>query len=272
MVWWRKWWMVRSVTLSIVYADLVCGKVRITPRGLATLCCSAALFASPVALAAQSDSGAAWAFKLTPSYYATSHSKSALDLNLRADYAAHAVWLGEYKRGSEFEQTRIGYEYTAALAHARLVPSVQWASHGFLGGSLNAEIGEAVYAMLGVGRTNTRDYYNLNFDPNDAYVYGVGTRLLAHSNVSLFTVKDNRLNTGQIITHAVWRYQQDEQQRWTIDVSNKHGRATVLDEFVTGNALAITYDYRDVFVRLAQDQKVNFSIENQTRVSLGLRF
>jgi hypothetical protein len=152
------------------------------------------------------------------------------------------------------------------------VPSVQFASHGFVGGSLNAEIGESIYALLGVGRTNTRDYYNLNFDPNDSYFYGIGTRLLAHSNVPLFTVKDNRLNTGQIITHAVWRYQQDEQQRWTIDVSNKHGRATVLDEFVTGNALAVTYDYRDVFVRLAQDQKVNFSIENQTRVSLGLRF
>lgn len=239
---------------------------------MAAWCGGAALLVLPLAGAAQSDSATNWMFKLTPSYYATSHTTSAADINLRADYAAHALWLGEYKRGNEFEQTRIGYEYTAALAHGHLVPSVQWASHGFVGGSLNAEIGESVYALLGVGRTNIRDYYNLNFDPNDSYVYGLGTRLLAHSNVSLLTVKDNRLNTGQIITHAVWRYQPDEQQRWTIDVSNKHGRATVLDQFVTGNALAITYDYRDVFVRLAQDQKVNFSIENQTRVSLGMRF
>ena len=40
----------------------------------------------------------AWAFKLTPSYYVTTHEKDAIDLNLRANYGAHAVWLGYYRR------------------------------------------------------------------------------------------------------------------------------------------------------------------------------
>lgn len=214
----------------------------------------------------------AWAFKFTPSYYVTTHTKDASDLNLRANQGAHAIWLGYYRRGSEFEQTRTGYEYSAKTPFGQLVPSLQLASHGFAGGSLNAQVGNSIYALLGFGRTNTRDYYNLNFDPNDAVTYGLGTSLLPRSNVSLFTVKDNRLHTGQIVTHLVWRLAPEEQQQWIVDLSSKHGRATVYDESVSGLALAVTYDYRNVFFRLVQDRKVNFSTEDQTRLSIGLRF
>ncbi len=213
-----------------------------------------------------------WAFKLTPSYYVTTHEKDATDLNLRANHGPHAIWLGHYQRSSEFEQTRTGYEYTAQIPFGQLVPSLQLASHGFVGGSINAQIGDLIYALLGFGRTNTRDYYNLNFDPNDSVVYGFGTRLLPKSTLSLFTVKDNRLHTGQIVTHAVWRMLPDDHQRWTVDLSSKHGRATADDESVSGKALSVTYDYRDIFFRLAQDRKVNFTTEDQTRLSVGLRF
>ena len=109
----------------------------------------------------------AWNFKFTPSYYVTTHTKDATDLNLRANNGAHAVWLGYYQRDSEFEQTRTGYEYTAQVPFGQLVPSLQLASRGFAGGAINAQIGDSVYALLGYGRTNARDYYNLNFDPND---------------------------------------------------------------------------------------------------------
>lgn len=214
----------------------------------------------------------AWTFKLTPSYYVTTHEKDAADLNLRANHGPHAVWLGYYRRGSEFEQTRTGYEYTAQIPFGQLVPSLQLASHGFVGGSINAQIGDSIYALLGIGRTNTRDYYNLNFDPNDSVVYGLGTRLLPKSSFSLFTVKDNRLHTGQTVTHAVWRMLPDDRQRWTVDFSRKHGRATADAELVSGKALSVTYDYRNVFFRLAQDRKVNFTTEDQTRLSVGLRF
>lgn len=214
----------------------------------------------------------AWAYKLTPSYYVTTHEKDAIDLNLRANYGAHAVWLGYYRRDSEFKQTRTGYEYTAQIPYGQLVPSLQLASHGFAGGSINAQVGNSIYALLGFGRTNTHDYYNLNFDPNDSVTYGLGTNALPESTLSLFTVRDNRLHTDQVVTHAVWRLSSDDHHRWTVDMSSKHGRATANDESVSGNALSVTYDYRDVFFRLAQDHKVNFTTEDQTRLSIGLRY
>ena len=214
----------------------------------------------------------AWAFKLTPSYYVTTHETDAYDINLRSNHGSHAVWIGYYRRGSEFEQTRTGYEYTAQFPLVQIVPSLQLATGGFAGGSINAQIGDTTYALLGFGRTNARDYYNLNFDPNDSVVYGLGTSLLPESNLSLFTVKDNRLHTDQIVTHAVWRLSPDDHHRWSVDLSNKHGRASATDEPVSGNALSVTYDYRDIFFRLARDRKVNFSPDDQTRISAGLRF
>ena len=82
----------------------------------------------------------------------------------------------------------------------------------------------------------------------------------------------NRLHTDQVVTHAVWQVLQGNHQRWTVDLSSKHGRATADDELVSGKALSVTYDYRDIFFRLAQDRKVNFTAEDQTRLSVGLRF
>jgi hypothetical protein len=213
-----------------------------------------------------------WIFKLTPSYYATSQQTAATDLNLRANHGPHALWLGYYRRANEFEQTRTGYEYTLQMPFGQLVPSLQLASRGFAGGSINAQIGDPVYVLLGFGRTNTRDYYNLNFDPNDSVVYGLGTRLLPKSTLSLFTVKDNRLHTDQVVTHLVWRLSPEDRQRWTVDLSSKRGRPTPEDESVSGSALAVTYDYRDIFFRIARDRKVNFSNDDQTRLSVGLRF
>ena len=218
------------------------------------------------------EAGAAWVFKLTPSYYATTHQKDAIDLNLRASHGPHAIWMGHYRRGGEFAQTRVGYEYTAQVSSIQVVPSLQLATHGFVGGSINAQIGGDIYALLGFGRTNMRDYYNLNFDPNDSVVYGFGTSPSPRSTFSLFTVKDDRLHTGQIVTHAFWHIMQDDHQRWSVDWSAKHGRATVNDESVSGAALAITYDYRGKFFRLAKDNKVNFTAEDQTRLTVGLRF
>jgi hypothetical protein len=213
-----------------------------------------------------------WAFKLTPSYYITTHEKDAIDINLRGKYGPHAIWLGHYRRDSEFDQTRTGYEYTAQTSIVQTVSSLQLASRGFVGGSINAQIGDEIYGLLGFGRTNLREYYNLNFDPNDSILFGVGTSLLPKSNLSFYTIKDNRLDTGQVVTHVFWRMVPNDQQRWSVDLSSKHGRATAYDEYVSGNALTVTYDYRGKFFRLAQDRKVNFTTENQTRFTVGLRF
>lgn len=234
---------------------------------------------APLALADASRPGSAeavgenaWAFKLTPSYYATSNQAAATDTNLRASYGPHAIWLGYYRRGGEFEQTRTGYEFTFEMPFGKLVPSLQLASHGFAGGSLNLEAGDRIFVLLGQGRTNARDYYNLNFDPNDSVVYGLGTRLLPRTALSVFSVKDNRLHTGQVVTHVLLRYQADDRERLTLDVSSKHGRPGADEASVSGDAVSLTYDYRSFFVRLARDRKVNFTADDQTRISLGLRF
>jgi hypothetical protein len=216
------------------------------------------------------------AFKLTPSYYASHDQRSATDTNLRANLGDHAFWLGYYQRGAELRQTRSGYEYSADLPFGKLVPSLQIATHGFIGGSLNAEIGETVfggnYLLLGLGRTNKKDYYNLNFDPNDSAVYGVGTRRLGNSTINLYTVRDNRLHTEQRVNHLTWRYAPDPHHRWTADFSSKQGRPSAEEDSVSGRGLSLTYDFNDWFIRLAKDNKVNFSSQDMTRVSLGIRF
>lgn len=221
---------------------------------------------------AESGDAAAWSFKLTPSYYSTSHERDAQDINLRANQGPHAVWLGYYQRGSEFEQTRTGYELTLDSPLGKLVPSFQAATHGFLGGAVNLQFGDPLYGILGFGRTNLRDYYNLNFDPNDSLVYGMGAHLRGEDDLTVLTVKDNRLHTGQMVTHMIWRYHPWAGQRLTVDFASKHGRASINEESVTGRSLALTYDYAAYFIRVAQDRKVNFSREDQTRLALGFRF
>ena len=239
---------------------------------LKTIC----LWLSLTPLWAQAQSGVLasepWAFKLTPSFYATAQEHNALDLNLRANNGPHALWVGQYQRGAEFQQTRIGYEYAAHFDWGQMVPSLQVASGGFAGGSLNFQIGKPVFLIAGLGRTNLRNYYNLNFDPNDAVTLGLGTHLGNGHQVSLFTVKDNRLATDQVVTHALWYWAASARDHWSLDVAYKDGRSSAGEARVTGRSVSVTYDHHPTFVRLAYDEKVNFSAHDQTRLSVGLRF
>ncbi len=228
--------------------------------------------ATTLALADASDPDP-WAFKLSSSYYASSQQLAATDVNLRAKRESETFWLGHYQRGSEFEQTRVGYEHAIEFANVQIVPSLQLASKGFIGGSLNAQVGnDSVYGIVGLGRTNLKDYYNLNFDPNDAVTFGIGTKRIPGADFSIFTVQDNRLGTGQTVIHALWRQNFDRQRRLTVDVSHKRGRPDETAPSVAGNAVSVTLDERDVFVRLAREQKANFLASDQTRLSFGLRF
>lgn len=211
-------------------------------------------------------------FKLTPAYYVTTNQRSAYDLNLRANYGPHAMWLGHYRQGAEFEQSRTGYEYTAEVPFGKIVPSLTAATHGYAGLAVNTEIGDQIYGLLGFGRTNLKDYYNLTFDPNDSIVFGFGTRLLPRSNVLLFRVQDDRLNTGQKVTHFVWRFVPADRQRVTVDVFARKGRPSAGEEILAGGGVSLTYDYADVFVRFARDNKVNFTPDNMARITLGFRF
>lgn len=225
-----------------------------------------------VANAQDSKKESEWSFKFTPSWYATEHEKNAADINLRGNLGPHTAWVGQYVRGNEFQQTRFGYEYSANFAWGQMVPSLQIASKGFVGGSLNFQIGGSTYFLAGLGRTNLKDYYNLTFDPNDSYVIGFGTKVIDKQIFNVFTVRDNRLNTGQTVTHGVWRWQISGTERLVIDASHKSGKITADSFAVKGNALSLTYDIGNNFFRLAKEQKVNFTDHDQQRISAGFRF
>lgn len=210
-------------------------------------------------------------YKLTPSYYQSSDGNDAVDVNLRASGGRHTAWLGQYHDRAGFEQARGGYEYRQDFEQLRVIWSAQLASRGFLGGSATAEIGGDTFGIVGFGRTNLRDYYNLNFDPNDAITIGIGSRAIPHTELSLFHIWDDRLDTRQHVTHLVLRYKPTDSQRLTIDTSYKHG-LTNDDVFVKGYGLSATYDYRQYFARVARDEYANFTGNHLTRFSLGMRF
>lgn len=211
------------------------------------------------------------AFKLTPSYYHISDGNNAADLNLRVNYGDNVGWIGYYRDRQGFQQVRAGYENHADLGAVRLVLSAQVASRGFLGGSANAEIGGDTFAIVGFGRTNLRDYYNLNFDPNDAITLGVGTRAIRNTELSLYMVKDDRLGTRQRVTHLIARREFAEKQRITLDLSQKRGQTSAGDT-VEGSGIALTYDYVPWFGRVAYDPYVNFTGNRMTLFALGRRF
>lgn len=225
-----------------------------------------------MASAKDADAEPTWAFKLTPSLYATQNEANAVDVNLRGNLGNQTTWIGQYVRGNDFQQTRWGYEYSADFSWGQIVPSVQLASKGFVGTSVNFQIGGPTYLITGLGRTNLKEYYNLTFDPNDSYVIGFGTKAIKNHTLNLFSVKDNRLNTGQIVTHGTWRWKIDDAQRLVIDVSRKSGRLTQYSDPIKGNGISISYDHGNQFVKWAKEQKVNFTDNNQQRISAGLRF
>jgi hypothetical protein len=210
-------------------------------------------------------------YKFTPTCYHTTSETPAWDLNLRGNRGPHTAWVGFYRRAEEFQQLRLGYENSVETPFGRVVPSLQVATRGFLGGSVNAEIGERNFVLLGWGRTNLKTYYNLNFDPNDSVLVGFGTRVLPNTTLTLFQIRDDRLGTGQRVTHLVTRIKPDEKTRWTVDAFHKEGRSDD-GEFVRGTGVTVTYDFDRYFARVASDPHVNFSHNHMVRVALGLRF
>ena len=211
--------------------------------------------------------------KFTPTYYHSSAENPAWDLNLRGSHGAHNAWVGYYRQRKDFQQVRLGYDYTWDVQFGKLIPSAQYATHGFLGGSINAEVGRRYFALLGFGRTNLKPYYNLNFDPNDAQTIGIGTRALPGTTLSLFQIRDDRLHTGQRVTHLVARYKPDDKTRWTVDVFRKSGRTDADPSSVVlhGTGAAVTYDFDPYFVRVANDPYVNFTNNHMVRVAVGMR-
>ncbi len=132
------------------------------------------------------------------------------------------------------------------------------------------QAGDPWYALLGWGRTNLRPYFNLNFDPNDAITAGAGWKGAGGRGVSLVVVADDRLRTGQKHWHLVGRWPAPGGLHVTLDLLRKTGEGD--GGPVAAWGLAATLDFPRWFVRLARDPKQNFSAQDATRLSAGLRF
>lgn len=221
-----------------------------------------------------SDRTVAW--KLTPSLYRETAAPSAFDLNLRGNRDNDTFWVGQYQRGSEFQQARAGYERQLSVPFGRVIASGQYASHGFWGGSVTLEASTAAMGpyvgLFGWGRTNLKPYYNLNFDPNDSVLIGAGWRPDDETAVTLFQIHDDRLGTGQRVTHFVMRRKTGTRSRWTVDLFNRSGRSEPESELFRATGIAITYDREPWFARLAWDPKVNYTDSDMTRLAIGVRF
>ena len=222
------------------------------------------------------DQAVAWKATLG-SYRDSITQTTATDFNLRGNTKDTKFWLGYYQDQDNFTQSRAGVEQATSLAsYGQLISSLQVASGGFVGGSITwdgkQDNVDGFSPLLGWGRTNVKTYYNLNFDPNDSVLWG-GT--YSQSNLgqfSLYQIFDDRLKTGQRVTHLVWHGALNSVVGVTLDAFERSGASDAGEPKVKGNGLSVTLDVRDYFVRMVYDQKANFTDANITRVAVGFRF
>src|SRR5207344_537066 len=126
--------------------------------------------------------------KLTLAYYDFSSGTAGFDVNLRHTFKSMTGWIGSYHENDGFDQTRLGWEYDYRSTWLTLVPSVQVATHDFLGATIYAEAGGRFFAIGGAGRTNLNPYWNLGFDPNDYAQAGAGYRDRAGNAISVYAI------------------------------------------------------------------------------------
>lgn len=208
-------------------------------------------------------------FKLTAGVYNYADDQGK-DVNLRWSHGDTHAWIGHYEDGSFGSQARIGVDTSVDVTElVSLQPSLQAATGGYAGGSLNAQVGHSTYGIVGWGRTNLKPYFNLNFDPNDAITLGCGHVFDDGQNWSVFVVRDDRLHTGQTDWHLTGRVPLDG-DRLSLDLMRKTGEGD--DGPVKAWSWSITWDFPSWFLRLAHDPKQNFSGADATRLATGWRF
>ena len=235
----------------------------------------ALVLAGSAAGAAAQDSGsgasATHSNKLTFAYYVFSSGTRGVDVNLRHTFKSMTAWIGTYHEDDGFDQTRVGYEYDYRSHWLTLVPSVQAATHDFLGATIYAEAGTRVFAIAGIGRTNLNPYWNLGFDPNDYIQFGAGYRDALGNTISAYAIHDDRLDTGQTNTHLIVRRYLPHEWRLTVDTVHEQGRCDEGVE-VKSWAVSVDVDWKRWFVRVAEDPHVNYTPDRQLRFAGGLRF
>jgi hypothetical protein len=210
------------------------------------------------------------AFKLTVGGHHFSESGNAIDVNLRHSSVQGTTWLGYFdSSGLDAHQFRGGWEHSFGDT-IRFLPSIQAASGGFVGGSINLETGNTWFIGAGFGRTNLRPYFNLNYDPNDAWSLSGGYRAAEGVSYAVSYTRDNRENPDQQHFHMVYKTPINDRDRATFDVLFKRG--LVNGDTINKVGVTATYDWPRFFVRLAYDPNTNFTPDNVVRVSIGSRF
>jgi hypothetical protein len=131
------------------------------------------------------------------------------------------------------------------------------------------QLGGSWYAIGGLGRTDTRPYFNLNFDPNDAVTVGVGHLAANSANYTVFVVADNRFHTQQRDWHANVKLPFGNSHA-TFDVLRKSGLSDA--GYIKAWGFSANWDWPRWFTRVAYDPYQNFSAQNAWRVAGGVRF
>ncbi len=192
------------------------------------------------------------------------------DVNLRWRAADTSAWVGAYTDQNFGTQARAGADTSIdAGQYVQVQPSLQVASRGFVGGSLNVQAGGAWYGMAGFGRTDARPYFNLNFDPNDALTFGAGHHGADGAGYTVFVVADDRFHTGQRDWHANAQIPFGDSHA-TLDLMRKSGLSDA--GRITGWGGSVNWDWPTWFLRVAYDPYQNFSPQNAWRFAAGVRF
>ena len=210
-------------------------------------------------------------FKLTIGEYRYTDGYGGEDVNLRWRRGDTNAWIAAYRDPVFGTQTRTGVDTSFSVGgSASLQPSLQLASGGFVGGSVNFQVGDPWFVLVGWGRTNLKPYFNLNFDPNDAITAAVGWHGENGRAVSLLVVADDRLHTGQRDWHLAARWPLATDLHVALDLLRKTGEGD--GGPVHGWGWSATLDFTAWFLRLAHDPKQNFSTQDATRFVAGVRF
>jgi hypothetical protein len=231
--------------------------------------CLAAVLLAQAVCARAADEVQRLPWKLTVGEYAYANY-AGTDVNLRWRADDSSAWVGAYSDQVFGTQARAGADTSISVGqYVQVQPSVQAASMGFLGGSVNLQAGIAWYGLAGFGRTDARPYFNLNFDPNDALTFGAGHHAESGISYLVFVVADDRFHTGQRDWHANVQIPFGDSHA-TLDLLRKSGLTDAGP--ITGWGFSANWDWPRWFLRLAYDPHQNFSAQDAWRFVTGVRF
>jgi hypothetical protein len=229
----------------------------------------AAVLLAQAVCARAADEPATLPWKFTVGEYAYANY-AGTDVNLRWRADDSSAWVGAYSDRVFGTQARTGADTTISVGqYVQLQPSLQAASMGFLGGSINLQVGASWYGLAGFGRTDARPYFNLNFDPNDALTIGAGHHAENGISYLVFVVADDRFHTGQRDWHVNVQIPFGDSHA-TLDLLRKSGLTDAGS--ITGWGFSANWDWPRWFLRLAYDPHQNFSAQDAWRFVTGIRF